>query len=108
MKTFRYGLEWCSTTVLGAEPARTIQSVESPARAWGEQEDMELQECELAVFQETLLERLFTNNDAETILRLLQESCPSGPTMDYIVTLDPRMVEVAAELIKHWGKRSPL
>ncbi|PZD74951.1 hypothetical protein C1752_00658 [Acaryochloris thomasi RCC1774] len=65
-----------------------------------------MQERELAAFQDHLLETLFTSSDGETVLEQLQDSSVPQPMIDYIETFDPRMVEVAAELLKKWGQRS--
>ena len=61
----------------------------------------------LAEFQAALLELLDEPLSADEIISRLQNDAVFAPYRRYIDTFEPRMVEVAAELIKKWGRRSP-
>jgi hypothetical protein len=60
---------------------------------------------ELASFQSLLLETLSSQDEPDIIkATLLQE--PLSPVLqDYVHSFSPEMVEIAAELVKKWGKR---
>jgi hypothetical protein len=60
---------------------------------------------ELASFQSILLETLSSQDEPDVIkATLLQE--PLSPVLqDYVHNFSPEMVEIAAELVKKWGKR---
>lgn len=60
---------------------------------------------QLATFQSTLLERLSSQDEPELILVTLQQQSLSPSLLDYVQTFSPEMVEIAAELVKKWGKR---
>ncbi|MBD1909778.1 MULTISPECIES: hypothetical protein [unclassified Leptolyngbya] len=61
---------------------------------------------DLAHFQSTLLEILAASTDADGLLLQLQQEEFSQQWTDYIATFELPMVEVAAELVRKWGKRS--
>ena len=61
---------------------------------------------QLAAFQSMMLEALHEHDDAAEILATLKADPASEPFLDYLDELEPRMVEVAAELLKKWGRRS--
>ena len=63
---------------------------------------------ELAHFQSRLLDRLSQPGSAEEILRRLRADPSLTPYHDYIASFEPRMVEVAAILVKKWGQPNPL
>ena len=60
---------------------------------------------ELATFQSILLERLSSEDDPDILLATLQQEQLSPFLLDYVQTFSPEMVEVAAFLVKKWGKR---
>ena len=60
---------------------------------------------ELATFQSILLERLSQEDDPDRLLATLQQEQLSPFLLDYVQTFSPEMVEVAAFLVKKWGKR---
>ncbi|MCU0533391.1 MAG: hypothetical protein MUD14_05795 [Hydrococcus sp. Prado102] len=62
-----------------------------------------MQAEELAAFQATLLEVL--DRDVETIQAQLQDNPAFAPFQEYINTFDESAIEVAAELVKKWGRR---
>jgi hypothetical protein len=64
-----------------------------------------MQETEIATFQESLLEILSSQAHPAQILITLEAS--SGPDVmsEYIATFDPRMIQLAADLVKQWGRR---
>ncbi len=60
---------------------------------------------ELARFQSTLLETLSSQDEPDVIKATLQQEVLSPALQDYVQTFEPEMVEIAAELVKLWGKR---
>ena len=60
---------------------------------------------ELATFQSILLEKLSSQDDPDMLLATLQQEKLSPFLLDYIQTFEPEMVEIAASLVKKWGKR---
>jgi hypothetical protein len=60
---------------------------------------------ELASFQSTLLERLSSLDEPDRILATLQQEPLSPSLLNYVQTFSPPMVEIAACLVKKWGKR---
>ncbi len=60
---------------------------------------------ELASFQSTLLEKLSSQDEPDLIKATLQQEPLSPALHDYVQTFDLEMVEIAAELVKKWGKR---
>jgi hypothetical protein len=60
---------------------------------------------ELATFQSTLLETLSSQDDPDVIKATLQQESLSPTLQDYVQTFEPEMLEIAAELVKKWGKR---
>ena len=60
---------------------------------------------ELASFQSTLLEKLSSQDEPDLIKATLQQEPLSPVLHDYVQTFDLEMVEIAAELVKKWGKR---
>ncbi len=60
---------------------------------------------ELATFQSILLERLSSQDDPELIKATLLREPLSPSLTDYVQSFEPEMVEIAAELVKKWGKR---
>jgi hypothetical protein len=60
---------------------------------------------ELATFQSTLLETLSSQDDPDVIKATLQQESLSPALQDYVQTFEPEMLEIAAELVKKWGKR---
>ncbi len=64
-----------------------------------------MQETEIATFQESLLETLSSQSSPVQILATLQELSAPDVMAEYTATFDPRMVQVAADLVKQWGRR---
>ncbi|MGB8700071.1 MAG: hypothetical protein WCD18_11700 [Thermosynechococcaceae cyanobacterium] len=62
-------------------------------------------ENEIADFQASLLEILSSESDPVKILTECQGLSTPDAMTKYIATFDPRMVQVAADLVKQWGKR---
>ena len=60
---------------------------------------------ELSKFQSTLLETLSSQDEPDVIKATLQQEVLSPALQDYVQTFEPEMVEIAAELVKKWGKR---
>lgn len=60
---------------------------------------------ELASFQSRLLETLSSQDEPNVIKATLQQEPLSPALQDYVQTFSPEMVEIAAELVKKWGKR---
>lgn len=59
----------------------------------------------LAAFQAALLHLLAEDLPPEEFRRRLKSDAAFEPYQDYIATFEPRMIEVAAELVKKWGRR---
>jgi hypothetical protein len=59
----------------------------------------------LAHFQTKLLDLLDRVEDPQAIVRELQSDPRIAEYAAYIATFEPRMVEVAVELIAKWGRR---
>jgi hypothetical protein len=62
---------------------------------------------ELAVFQDALLELLTQDLPTEVIREKLRDDPAFAAFRDYATSLEPRMLEVAVELMKKWGRRVP-
>ncbi|HAY78876.1 MAG TPA: hypothetical protein DCY79_03630 [Planctomycetaceae bacterium] len=60
----------------------------------------------LAAFQAELLELLDRSDDPDQILRQLQADSRWLPLGEFLADIEPRMLEVAVELVKTWGRRS--
>lgn len=63
------------------------------------------QDDSLAAFQAALLELLDEQLSTDEILRRLKTDAAFRPFQAYIASFEPRMVEVAAELVKKWSVR---
>jgi hypothetical protein len=63
-------------------------------------------EEELANFQAALLELLDTQQDLKDMRSQLQQNPAFAPFQEYINTFDDKMLEVAAELVKKWGRHN--
>ncbi len=61
---------------------------------------------ELAAFQACLLETLHQHTDAASILTALRNSESTQPFVDYINSFEPEMLELAALLVKKWGRKA--
>ena len=59
----------------------------------------------LARFQATLLDLLSRGLPPEEIVGRLRRDPELAPFADYVATFEPRMVEVAVELVAKWGHR---
>lgn len=64
-----------------------------------------MQETDIATFQASLLEILSAQSSPPQILMTLQELSTPNAMAEYITTFDPRMIQLAADLVKQWGKR---
>jgi len=60
---------------------------------------------ELAAVQARLLELLDAHDDPAEVLAALRADPSLAAFADWFDGWDPRMVEVAAELVKKWGRR---
>jgi hypothetical protein len=58
-------------------------------------------------FQTALLELLAEPLGVDEILGRLANDPAFAPYADYVAGFEPRMVEVAAELVKRWGRLRP-
>lgn len=58
----------------------------------------------LARFQAALLDLLSQPLSASEIALRLREDAACAPFQDYVSGFEPRMIEVAAELTKKWGR----
>jgi hypothetical protein len=65
-----------------------------------------MDETELATFQASLLEILSVESEPAEVLKMLQALPMDSGMAQYIATFDPKMIQVAADLIKQWGRRS--
>jgi hypothetical protein len=63
-------------------------------------------EEELANFQAALLELLDTQQDLKDMRSQLQQNPAFAVFQEYINTFDDKMLEVAAELVKKWGRHN--
>lgn len=61
---------------------------------------------ELAAFQACLLETLHQQTDAASILTALRNSEATQPFADYLDSFEPEMLELAALLVKKWGRKA--
>jgi hypothetical protein len=64
-----------------------------------------MKETDIATFQASLLEILSAQSSPPQILMTLQELSTPDAMAEYITTFDPRMIQLAADLVKQWGKR---
>ncbi len=62
------------------------------------------QDLKLALYQERLLDLLNSELSAKQIIDLLQDDSSLSIYREYIGTFEPRMVDVAKQLVKRWGK----
>jgi hypothetical protein len=60
----------------------------------------------LADFQNALLELLDQGLPTERILAKLRDDPAFAAFRDYAAAMEPRMLEVAVELVRKWGRRS--
>ncbi|MBW4543369.1 MAG: hypothetical protein KME25_02810 [Symplocastrum torsivum CPER-KK1] len=60
---------------------------------------------DIATFQSILLETLSSQDEPDVIKATLQQEALSPALQNYVQTFEPEMVEIAAELVKKWGKR---
>lgn len=60
----------------------------------------------LADFQAALLDLLAREHSPVEIQRRLREDDAFAAHRDYVLGFEPRMLAVAVELVKKWGKRS--
>ncbi|MBI1831439.1 MAG: hypothetical protein HYR84_08320 [Planctomycetes bacterium] len=61
---------------------------------------------ELARFQAALLDLLFQDLPIDVVQARLQSDPAFADFRTYVDGFEPRMLAVAAELVKKWGKRS--
>jgi hypothetical protein len=71
---------------------------------------MHLNECagcreDLARFQRTLLDLLSQGQAPQNIIAQLQRDPELAEFAAYLASFEPRMVEVAVELVAKWGRR---
>ena len=58
----------------------------------------------LALFQSRLLQLLWEEDDPEAVRRALLGDSALAEFHGYIKSMDTRMIEVAAELVRKWGR----
>lgn len=63
-----------------------------------------MQPRDIAKFQDSVLKTLWTQDDPETITNRLEAASPSAPIEDAVREMDWNMVELAAQLVKLWGR----
>ena len=56
-------------------------------------------------YQTALLELLVSEGDVDTIVEHLRSDPAFAPFAEYVATFEPRMIEVAAALVKRWANR---
>ena len=61
---------------------------------------------DLARFQAALLDLLSQDLPADAMRQRLRDDPAFAEFREYVVGFEPRMLAVAAELVKKWGKRS--
>ena len=61
---------------------------------------------ELADFQTSLLNALHQHDHADAIFETLLSDDATLPFRDYIVQFEPEMLELAALLVKKWGRKT--
>jgi hypothetical protein len=61
---------------------------------------------ELAAFQAALLELLALDLAVEEMQRRLREDATFAAFRSYVDEFEPRMIIVASELVKKWGRRT--
>ena len=59
----------------------------------------------LASFQAALLDLLAQKHPPATIIAQLRSDPQLAEYADYVATFEPRMIEVAIELVAKWGRR---
>ncbi len=57
-------------------------------------------------FQRALLELLASADDLNEIRERLASDAAFTPFAEYVAGFEPRMLEIAAALVKRWGRRS--
>ena len=62
--------------------------------------------ADLERFQAILLDALATGESAEAVRVRLLESPDLAPFQAYVAAFDPRMIDVARELVKKWGRKT--
>lgn len=61
----------------------------------------------LAAFQDALLDLLDQGLPVEAVRERLREDPAFAAFRDYAAAIEPRMLEVAGELVRKWGRRAP-
>jgi hypothetical protein len=62
---------------------------------------------DLASFQAAILELLAQDLSASDIRKRLGKDAAFAPFCTYVESFEPRMLAMAAELVKKWGRRQP-
>jgi hypothetical protein len=57
-------------------------------------------------FQEFLLDTFYKHTDVDTIQHKLEQYNNDAIMQNWVTTLSPEMLEVAARMTQHWGKKS--
>lgn len=60
---------------------------------------------ELAALQEAMLEILHATEDPAAALALLRADPRTAAYRDWLATFEPRMVKLAGELVRKWGRQ---
>ena len=61
----------------------------------------------LAAFQDALLDLLDQGLPVEAVRERLREDPAFAAFREYAAAIEPRMLEVAGELVRKWGRRAP-
>ncbi len=59
----------------------------------------------LEAFQQALLTILAEEKDPEAVFQALRDHPALAPYRDYVEQWEPRLLEVAAQLVRRWGRR---
>ncbi len=65
---------------------------------------MNPEDLELEAFQSCLLDALYAHTTASEIQEALLQHPESSAFQEYMNEFDPEMLEVAAQLVKKWGR----
>lgn len=65
-------------------------------------------EDERMIFQELLMETLYTHNDVSIIRKQFSAYTQDPVLGNWLINQDSDMLEVAARMVQHWGKKASL
>ncbi|WP_419421473.1 hypothetical protein ACNVED_16220 (plasmid) [Legionella sp. D16C41] len=67
---------------------------------------MKLTTNELDLFQNFLLETIYTYNDVHKIQEQLHSAIQNPVLLNWVNSLNLEMLEVASRMLQHWGKKA--